>query len=64
VKKHIIRLEVDYVDKEMNTFRLPFRWERLQHAQFEDLNNEELARLGGLGLPVVKEDFQICIRRS
>jgi aryl-phospho-beta-D-glucosidase BglC (GH1 family) len=40
--------EVDYFHgKGMNAFRLPFRWERLQHAQFEDLDLEELARLDG-----------------
>ncbi|NQV15193.1 cellulase family glycosylhydrolase [bacterium] len=40
------RSEIDYfTDKGMNVFRLPFRWERLQHSQFADFNTEELARL-------------------
>lgn len=38
--------EVDYfVGKGMNTFRLPFRWERLQQSQNAALNPAELARL-------------------
>jgi endoglucanase len=38
--------EVDYfVGKGMNTFRLPFRWERLQQSQNAALNAAELARL-------------------
>jgi len=38
--------EVDYfVDKGMNIFRLPFRWERLQHSLFGDLDGVELGRL-------------------
>lgn len=35
--------EVDYyMDKGMNTFRLPFRWERLQHSQFSTFDTAEL----------------------
>ncbi len=38
--------EVDYfVGKGMNTFRLPFRWERLQQSQNAAFNSAELARL-------------------
>jgi endoglucanase len=38
--------EVDYfVGKGMNTFRLPFRWERLQQAQNAQFNAAELARM-------------------
>jgi len=38
--------EVDYyVGKGMNTFRLPFRWERLQTAQNAAFNSAELARM-------------------
>lgn len=38
--------EVDYyMSKGMNTFRLPFRWERLQQAQFADFNTDELSRM-------------------
>lgn len=41
-----IRAEVDYfVGKSMNTFRLPFKWERLQHSEFADLNAAELSRI-------------------
>ena len=40
------RSEVDYfIGKGMNTFRLPFRWERLQHSQGGVLDATELARL-------------------
>jgi endoglucanase len=36
-------VEVDYyMDKGMNTFRLPFRWERLQHSQFSAFDIAEL----------------------
>ncbi len=38
--------EVDYyVGKGMNTFRIPFRWERLQQSQNAALNATELSRL-------------------
>jgi endoglucanase len=38
--------EVDYyMSKGMNTFRLPFRWERLQQAQFADFDTDELNRM-------------------
>jgi endoglucanase len=38
--------EVDYyVEKGMNTFRIPFRWERLQQSQNATLNTIELGRL-------------------
>ena len=38
--------EVDYfVEKGMNTFRIPFRWERLQQSQNASLNTVELGRL-------------------
>jgi endoglucanase len=38
--------EVDYfVGKGMNTFRVPFRWERLQRSQDAPLNASELSRL-------------------
>lgn len=38
--------EVDYfLGKGMNTFRLPFRWERLQYGPFGSLNSAELDRL-------------------
>lgn len=38
--------EVDYyVGKGMNTFRLPFRWERLQQSQNAAFNAAELARM-------------------
>jgi endoglucanase len=40
------RSEVDYfVDKGMNVFRLPFKWERLQHSAKADLNAAELSRI-------------------
>ncbi len=36
--------EVDYfMDKGMNVFRLPFRWERLQQSQYADFDAEEMA---------------------
>jgi endoglucanase len=34
-----------YLNKGMNTIRLPFGWERLQNGQFADFNADELARL-------------------
>ncbi len=38
--------EIDYyVEKGMNTFRIPFRWERLQQSQNASLNAVELGRL-------------------
>ncbi len=38
--------EVDYfMGKGMNTFRLPFRWERLQHQQFDNFDADEVARI-------------------
>ncbi len=38
--------EVNYfVGKGMNTFRLPFRWERLQQSQSAELNAVELGRM-------------------
>ena len=38
--------EINYfVSKGMNTFRLPFRWERLQHEQFAEFDYSELSRL-------------------
>lgn len=38
--------EVDYfMGKGMNIFRLPFRWERLQHQQFEDFDADEVRRI-------------------
>ena len=38
--------EVDYfTGKGMNTFRLPFRWERLQQSQNAEFNAAELSRL-------------------
>jgi hypothetical protein len=38
--------EVDYyVDDGVNTFRIPFRWERLQRSQNAALHADELARL-------------------
>ncbi|MCI5209186.1 MAG: hypothetical protein D3910_10415, partial [Candidatus Electrothrix sp. ATG2] len=38
--------EVDYyISKGMNTFRLPFRWERLQQTQFAALDTDELNRM-------------------
>ncbi len=38
--------EVDYfVGKQMNIFRLPFRWERLQTNQFAEFDLAELARM-------------------
>jgi endoglucanase len=41
--------EVDYfVGKGMNTFRIPFRWERLQQALTAPLNATELGRLNQL----------------
>ncbi len=40
--------ELDYfIGKGMNTFRLPFRWERLQREQFVPFFNDELDRLRG-----------------
>jgi endoglucanase len=40
--------EVDYfIDKGMNTFRLPFRWERLQQSQNAALHAAELSRMDG-----------------
>jgi endoglucanase len=40
------RAEVDYfILKGMNTFRLPFRWERLQHQPYVNLNSTELGRI-------------------
>jgi endoglucanase len=38
--------EVNYFKgKGMNVFRLPFRWERMQHNQFEALDPTELSRM-------------------
>jgi endoglucanase len=38
--------EVDYfVEKGMNIFRLPFKWERLQQTKLGNLNQSELARI-------------------
>ena len=38
--------EVDYyMSKGMNTFRLPFKWERLQHSQYAEFDGAEQARL-------------------
>lgn len=40
------RAAVDYfVDKGMNVFRLPFRWERLQHTANAEFNSAELSRI-------------------
>lgn len=40
------KAEVDYfTEKGMNTFRLPFRWERLQYEVFAELNSAELSRI-------------------
>ncbi|MFT7643535.1 MAG: endoglucanase, partial [Pirellulaceae bacterium] len=40
------RDEIDYfLDQGMNTFRLPFRWERLQHSLFAEFDSAELVRL-------------------
>jgi endoglucanase len=40
------RAEVDYfISKGMNTFRLPFRWERLQHEAFGSLDGPEIGRI-------------------
>jgi endoglucanase len=39
-------VEVDYFMGEgMNTFRLPFRWERLQRSTFDPLHSTELSRM-------------------
>jgi endoglucanase len=41
--------EVDYyIGKGMNTFRIPFRWERLQQSQNSSLDVDELNRLEGI----------------
>jgi len=41
-----IKSEVDYfTEKGMNTFRLPFKWERLQHKQYDNFNFQELSRI-------------------
>lgn len=38
--------EVDYfMGKGMNIFRLPFRWERLQHQQFGNFDPDEVGRI-------------------
>jgi len=38
--------EVDYfMGKGMNIFRLPFRWERLQHQQFDNFDVDEVRRI-------------------
>ncbi len=38
--------EVDYfMGKGMNIFRLPFRWERLQHQQLDKFDADEVARI-------------------
>lgn len=40
------RAEVDYfTSKGMNVFRLPFRWERLQHSTLASFNTSELSRI-------------------
>lgn len=40
------RSEVDYfIEKGMNIFRLPFKWERLQHSANADFDTAELARI-------------------
>jgi endoglucanase len=40
------KAEVDYfTGKGMNIFRLPFRWERLQHSAYANLNSTELSRI-------------------
>jgi len=39
-------VEIDYyISKGMNTFRLPFRWERVQQSQFAPLDATELSRM-------------------
>jgi endoglucanase len=41
--------EVDYfIGKGMNTFRIPFRWERLQRSLHSELNATELSRMNTL----------------
>ncbi len=41
--------EVDYfMSKGMNTIRVPFRWERMQHTPFAEFDREELRRLDTL----------------
>ncbi len=41
--------EVDhFISADLNTIRLPFRWERLQPTQFSDFDKDELARLDDL----------------
>ena len=38
--------EIDYfTEKGMNTFRLAFKWERLQHKQYNNFNFQELSRI-------------------
>ena len=40
------RSEVDYfVEKGMNVFRLPFKWERLQYSAYAEFNSAELSRI-------------------
>jgi endoglucanase len=40
------KAEIDYfTGKGMNIFRLPFRWERLQHSAYANLNSTELSRI-------------------
>lgn len=41
--------EVNYFfSKGMNTFRIPFRWERLQNSRFGDFSTDEFARLDSI----------------
>jgi endoglucanase len=41
--------EIDYYRAQgLNTFRIPFRWERLQRSLFASLDATELARLSGI----------------
>ncbi len=54
--------EVDYfIDKGMNTFRLPFRWERLQRSQNAAFDATELSRLDGFVNDATSKDAYVIV---
>src|SRR5262245_30687839 len=54
--------EIDYyAAKGMSVIRLPFQWERLQHSQFGQFDNAELARLDDVVNYVTGKGLKIAI---
>lgn len=50
-----------YADRDMNTVRLPFRWERLQHTLHGNLNAAELARMDAFVTPVTARGVHVIL---